>query len=143
MKPDVAITGLRSFILFTSLYWFACGTYFFINPEAMEYAGYEIKHWAALTEARSMYGGLEISLAVFCLLGFLKPQSYFKQSLILNTRLQRLMVKHLSTDYTVGRWRELLMLPMPPWQVSAFSFICALKKCRLRTSCRALARYLP
>jgi len=84
MNHNIAMISSRAFALFTALYWGACGIYFFLHPEAMQHAGYEIKHWAALTEARAMYGGIEIALAMFSFLGFLRPINYLKQMLTLN-----------------------------------------------------------
>jgi hypothetical protein len=68
---------------FTAIVWIAYGGWLFIDPKALAYMGFGLDHWSAVVEVQAMYGGAEIMLGVFALLGVVKPQRYMHSALLL------------------------------------------------------------
>ena len=68
---------------YTAAVWVGYGLWLFIDPKALGYIGYGLDNWSAIVEVQAMYGGAEIMLGVFALLGVLRPKRYMIPALTL------------------------------------------------------------
>ena len=67
----------------TATIWIIYGSWLFIDPKGLSYAGFEFKHWSPVVEVMSMYGAVEVALGLFALHGVLKPKKYMHSALFL------------------------------------------------------------
>lgn len=67
----------------TAAIWIGYGAWLFVDPQALSYMGYGLDNWSAIVEVQAMYGGAEIALGIFALLGVLKPKQYMQPALML------------------------------------------------------------
>ena len=67
----------------TAATWIGYGLWLFFDPKGLAYMGYGLDHWSAIVEVQAMYGGAEIMLGVFALLGVLNPKRYMRPALLL------------------------------------------------------------
>jgi len=75
---------LAKFMLgYTALVWLGYGLWLFIDPKALSYMGYGLDNWSAIVEVQAMYGGAEIALGIFALLGVLKPKRFMVPAMLL------------------------------------------------------------
>ena len=68
---------------YTAAVWVGYGLWLFIDPKALGYMGYGLDNWSAIVEVQAMYGGAEIMLGIFALLGVLKPKRFMIRALTL------------------------------------------------------------
>lgn len=73
----------KTILFFTAATWIGYGLWLFFDPKALSYMGFGIDNWSAIVEVQAMYGGAEIALGIFALLGALKPQRYMHSALLL------------------------------------------------------------
>jgi len=75
----------RSILTLMGLSWTALGLWCAANPQLLaELAGLGMTHWSARVEVRAMYGGVQLALGVFTLLGAMRPATYGRPALLLN-----------------------------------------------------------
>lgn len=67
----------------TAAVWLGYGGWLFFDPKALAYMGYGLDNWSAIVEVQAMYGGAEIAMGIFALLGVLKPKQYMHGALLL------------------------------------------------------------
>jgi len=67
----------------TAAVWIGYGLWLFIDPKGLSYMGYGLDNWSAIVEVQAMYGGAEIMLGIFALLGVLNPKRYMHSGLLL------------------------------------------------------------
>lgn len=78
------MTFAKIILSITAATWILYGGWLFVDPAALNYAfGDELKHWTTLVEIKAMYGGAEIALGIFALLGVLNPRQYMRPALTL------------------------------------------------------------
>ncbi len=73
----------RAMLFLTAAVWTGYGLWLFVDPKGLAYTGYGLDNWSAIVEVQAMYGGAEIALGIFTLLGALKPQRYMHSALLL------------------------------------------------------------
>jgi len=67
----------------TAAIWIGYGGWLFVDPKGLAYMGYGLDNWSAIVEVQAMYGGAEIAMGIFALLGVLKPKQYMQPALVL------------------------------------------------------------
>jgi hypothetical protein len=70
-------------LAFTAAVWIGYGGWLFFDPKGLAYMGFGLDNWSAIVEVQAMYGGAEIAMGIFALLGVLKPQRYMHGALLL------------------------------------------------------------
>ncbi len=81
------LTASKYYLGFIALILFVYGLLCAIKPELLtQFAGITIDNWVAKAELRTLYGGAQITIALFSLIGIIYP-SYLKPAVLLNTLL--------------------------------------------------------
>jgi hypothetical protein len=73
----------RIMLVITTLVWTLYGAWLFVDPKGLSYIGLEFTHWSVTVEVVAMYGGFEIMIGVFTLLGLINPRRYMRPALAL------------------------------------------------------------
>ncbi len=69
-------------VFISAVVWIIWGAYCFIEPTFLgPMMGYGFDHWSPKVEARAMYGGLEIGLGIYAVMGLVKPKEYLRPNL--------------------------------------------------------------
>jgi hypothetical protein len=78
------MTFAKIILFITAAVWIPYASWLFFDPAGLNYAfGDELKHWTTLVEIKAMYGGAEIAMGIFALLGVLNPRQYMRPALVL------------------------------------------------------------
>lgn len=77
------MTFAKIILSITAAVWLGYGLWLFVDPTGLRYMGYGLDNWSAIVEVQAMYGGAEIAMGIFALLGVIKPKQYMQPALLL------------------------------------------------------------
>ncbi len=71
------------FVGFSAAVWLVYGLICAIYPELLQdIAALNQQHWSGAVEVRAMYGGAQISIGLFALVGLLRPREHLQSTLL-------------------------------------------------------------
>lgn len=73
----------KAVLAVTALVWICYGTWLFVDPQGLAYAGFAFPHWSVTVEVLAMYGAFELMLGVFTAIALLRPDELLRPALLL------------------------------------------------------------
>ncbi len=77
-------TFIRGYLGVFASIWVLYSLMVWVRPDILaSISGLGVEHWSAVIEVRSMYGGLQLGLALFALAGVLRPARYLRANVLM------------------------------------------------------------
>jgi hypothetical protein len=75
---------IRGYLYCFAVLWIGYSLFVWARPDILAHiSGLGIDNWSAVVEARAMYGGLQLGLALFALAGAMYPARYLRANVLM------------------------------------------------------------
>jgi len=74
---------VKLYLGFCTLVWLGYGLFCGLMTEQVGgIVGYDLSYWGGMVEAKAMYGGAQVAIGLFCLLGLINASEYAKPAVM-------------------------------------------------------------